>query len=74
MSNLNITIENKAGTYKSFYTEGDPVWDKYPLKGATYPVDYGCIEGYTGEDEAELDEKEEAFGETEDDEVFFREK
>lgn len=26
------------------------------------------------EDEAELDEKEEAFGETEDDEVFFREK
>ena len=55
MSNLNITIENKAGTYKSFYTEGDPVWDKYPLKGVTYPVDYGCIEGYTGEDEAELD-------------------
>lgn len=55
MNNLNITIENKAGTYKSFQTEGDPVWDKYPLKGVTYPVDYGCIEGYTGEDGAELD-------------------
>lgn len=55
MNNLNIKIENKAGTYKSFHTEGDPVWEKYPLKGVTYPVDYGYIEGYTGEDEAELD-------------------
>jgi len=55
MNDLNITIENKAGTYKSFHTEGDPIWDKYPLKGVTYPVDYGYIEGYTGEDDADLD-------------------
>jgi len=24
-------------------------------QGVTYPVDYGCIDGYKGEDEAELD-------------------
>jgi hypothetical protein len=52
---LKIHIENPAGTYKSFQTEDDPVWEKYPLKGVTYPVDYGYIEGYQGEDEAELD-------------------
>lgn len=55
MNNLNIKIENKAGTYKSFHTEGDPVWEKYPLKGVTYPVDYGYVEGYKGEDGADLD-------------------
>lgn len=27
----------------------------YPLKGVTYPVDYGNIPGYTGEDGHELD-------------------
>jgi hypothetical protein len=55
MDNLNITIENPKGTYKSFEIEGDPVWENYPLKGVTYPVDYGYIEGYIGEDGVELD-------------------
>ena len=50
-----IIIENHKGSYKSFETEGDPIWNSYPLKGVTYPVDYGYIEGYTGEDGAELD-------------------
>jgi len=50
-----IKIENPKGSYKSFETEGDPVWSSYPLKGVTYPVDYGFIDGYTGEDGAELD-------------------
>ncbi len=40
-------VEKKAGDYKDF---GD-----YPLKGVTYPVDYGDIEGYLGEDGANLD-------------------
>lgn len=52
---LKIVIENPKGTYKSFGTEGDAVWSSYPLKGVTYPVDYGYIEGYTAEDEADLD-------------------
>lgn len=55
MHDLIIKIENKAGAYKSFHTEGDSVWEKYPLKGVMYPVDYGYIEGYEGEDGAELD-------------------
>jgi len=54
-SNFKITIENPKGSYKSFGTENDPIWSSYPLKGITYPVDYGCIEGYEGEDGAELD-------------------
>lgn len=45
-----IQIENKKGSYKSF--GNDP---NYPLKGVTYPVDYGYIEGYTGEDDDPLD-------------------
>lgn len=49
-----IAIENKKGTYKSF--ESDDASSKdYPLKGITYPVDYGYIEGYVGEDGDELD-------------------
>jgi hypothetical protein len=55
LSKYKITIENPKGTYKSFRTEGDPVWSAYPLKGVTYPVDYGCIDGYQAEDGAELD-------------------
>lgn len=55
VNDLKIEIENPAGTYKSFQTEGDPVWERYPLKGVTYPVDYGYISGYKGEDGAELD-------------------
>lgn len=54
-SGLTIVIENPRGTYKSFHTEGNPTWEQYPLKGVTYPVDYGRIEGYTGEDGAALD-------------------
>ena len=54
-SKYRITIENLKGSYKSFEIDNDPVWDSYPLKGVTYPVDYGCIAGYTGEDEDELD-------------------
>lgn len=54
-SDFKIVIENPKGSYKSFETENDPVWSSYPLKGMTYPVDYGCVEGYVGEDGAELD-------------------
>ncbi len=54
-SDFKIIIENPKGSYKSFETENDPVWSSYPLKGMTYPVDYGCIEGYLGEDGASLD-------------------
>lgn len=44
-------LEKKAGEYKDFH-----VHDKsYPLKGVTYPVNYGDISGYTGEDGANLD-------------------
>lgn len=55
ISKYKIIIENQKGSYKSFEIENDPVWSEYPLKGVTYPVDYGCIEGYIGEDGAELD-------------------
>lgn len=48
-SDLIITIDQARGTYKSFETEG------YPLKGVTYPVDYGSIAGYRGEDGDDLD-------------------
>ncbi len=50
-----IVIENKKGSYKSFETENDPVSSTYPLKGVTYPVDYGYIEGYKSEDDEDLD-------------------
>lgn len=43
-------IEKKAGEYKSFAGLNDD----YPLKGVTYPVDYGDITGYTGQDGANL--------------------
>ncbi|MCX6820134.1 MAG: hypothetical protein NT019_02540 [Candidatus Adlerbacteria bacterium] len=54
-SDFKISIENQKGSYKSFGIENDPVWSSYPLQGVTYPVDYGYIQGYTGEDGAELD-------------------
>ena len=54
-TNLKIVIENLKGSYKDFEIENDSVWHAYPLKGITYPVDYGYIEGYYGEDGAELD-------------------
>lgn len=54
-SDLSIVIENPKGSYKSFEIDNDPVWEKYPLKGVTYPVDYGYIEGYQSEDKHDLD-------------------
>ena len=49
-----ISIENPKGSYKSFESD-DPTDNPYPLKGVTYPVDYGYIDGYVGEDGADLD-------------------
>lgn len=54
IESLKITIENPKGTYKSFVDENDAN-NTYPLKGVTYPVDYGYIEGYVGEDNDVLD-------------------
>lgn len=45
-------LEKSAGEYKDFHVAED---DPYPLKGVTYPVDYGDIPGYTGEDGHNLD-------------------
>jgi hypothetical protein len=45
-------LEKRPGEYKDFHIkEGDP----YPLKGVTFPTNYGDIEGYTGEDSHPLD-------------------
>lgn len=55
INNLNIVIENKKGSYKSFEIENDPIWKDYPLTGVTYPVNYGYITGYKSEDNVELD-------------------
>lgn len=43
-------IEKQKGEYKEFSPNDD-----YPLKGVTYPVSYGDIEGYIAEDGANLD-------------------
>ena len=48
---LKIVIENLRGSYKKF---ADTL-DEYPILGVTFPVHYGYIEGYVGEDTAELD-------------------
>jgi len=45
-----IVIEAPKGTYRDFGASSD-----YPLKGVTYPVDYGYLPGYIGEDKADLD-------------------
>lgn len=45
-------LEMKAGEYKDFHVSPD---NPYPLKGVTYPVNYGDIKGYTGEDKHDLD-------------------
>ena len=50
-----IIIENPKGSYKSFEIENDPIWKDYPLRGVTYPVDYGYVEGYKSEDGHDLD-------------------
>jgi hypothetical protein len=47
-----IIIEYPRGSYKSFEL---PAGSTYPLAGVTYPVDYGSIDGYVGEDEDSLD-------------------
>lgn len=54
---LKIVIENPKGTSKAFRrkSSGDPAWRNYPLYGMTYPVDYGYIEGFQGEDKMDLD-------------------
>ena len=44
-------VEKRAGEYKDFGNVGNA----YPLKGVTYPVDYGEIDGYVTEDGAKLD-------------------
>ena len=49
LENLKITIENKKGTFKTLEDEDDDGMYKYPLKGVTFPVDYGFIDGYKGE-------------------------
>ncbi len=50
-----IVIENPKGSYKSFEIESVPGREDYPLTGVTYPVDYGYLEGYMGEDDDPLD-------------------
>jgi inorganic pyrophosphatase len=51
-----IIIENPKGSHKVFVEDGDTSeWRDYPLKGVTYPVDYGYIEGYKSEDGEDLD-------------------
>ncbi len=47
-----FTVDVPANTYYDFELEPG---SSYPLKGVTYPVDYGNIPGYTGEDGHELD-------------------
>ena len=54
-ANLKIVIENPKGSYKSFQSSEHPEWNSYPLAGVTYPVDYGYITGYIGEDSHDLD-------------------
>lgn len=46
-----IVIENPQGSYKKFVDS----LDEYPILGVTFPCDYGYIEGYVAEDDAELD-------------------
>ncbi len=45
-------IEKHKGERKDFGLASD---DPYPLKGVTYPSDYGDIESFIGEDGANLD-------------------
>jgi inorganic pyrophosphatase len=54
---LHIVIENPKGSAKAFRraSAGHPGWKDYPLTGVAYPVDYGFIEGFTGEDGMGLD-------------------
>ncbi len=47
-----FVIDVPANQYYDFKLAPDST---YPLKGVTYPVDYGNIPGHTGEDGHELD-------------------
>lgn len=49
--NLHFVIENPKGSYKKFVDS----LDEYPLLGVTFPTHYGYINGYMGEDTADLD-------------------
>ena len=50
-------LEKRRGEYKQFVDPNDTtsVFKDYPLKGVTYPTDYGYLPDYLGEDDAELD-------------------
>ncbi len=48
---LKIVIENLRGSYKKF---ADSL-NEFPILGVTFPVHYGYIEGYVGEDTHDLD-------------------
>lgn len=48
---LKIVIENLKGSYKKFANS----LDEYPILGVTFPVHYGYIDGYIGEDTHDLD-------------------
>ncbi len=45
-------VDVPQNAYYDFELDADST---YPLKGVTYPVDYGNIPGYTAEDNHELD-------------------
>lgn len=47
-----FVVDVPANQYYDFELAPD---SDYPLKGVTYPVDYGNIPGYTAEDSHELD-------------------
>lgn len=47
-----FVVDVPADQYYDFKLAPDST---YPLKGVTYPVDYGNIPGYTAEDNHELD-------------------
>lgn len=46
-----FVVDQPKGSYREFA----PPDSDYPLKGVTYPTDYGYLPGYQGEDEADLD-------------------
>lgn len=46
-----FVVDQPKGSYREFAPPGST----YPLKGVTYPTDYGYLPGYQGEDESELD-------------------
>ena len=47
-----FVVDVPEHTYYDFELDSE---SSYPLRGVTYPVDYGNIPGYTGEDGHELD-------------------